>query len=125
MSRQTRLGILTSGGDCPGLNAVIRAVVSHATLTYDWQVFGIPYATQGLLERQMIPLHVHSFDLRGIDPLLSMGGTILGTINKGNTLACMDEIISSYQALELDALIGIGGDGIAVLSWVRYSNNSS
>ncbi|XGV97930.1 MAG: ATP-dependent 6-phosphofructokinase [Leptolyngbya sp. BL-A-14] len=117
MEAQKRLGILTSGGDCPGLNAVIRAVVSHATLTYDWQVFGIPYATQGLLERQTIPLHVHSFDLRGIDPLLSMGGTILGTINKGNTLACMDDINASYQALKLDALIGIGGDGsIAILS---------
>lgn len=117
MKTQKRLGILTSGGDCPGLNAVIRAVVSHATLTYDWQVFGVPYATQGLLERQMIPLHMHSFDLRGIDPLLSMGGTILGTINKGNTLACIDDVIASYQALELDALIGIGGDGsIAILN---------
>jgi ATP-dependent phosphofructokinase / diphosphate-dependent phosphofructokinase len=117
MKSQKRLGILTSGGDCPGLNAVIRAVVSHATLTYDWQVVGIPYATQGLLERQTIPLHVHSFDLRGIDPLLSMGGTILGTINKGNTLANMDDIIASYQVLGLEALIGIGGDGsIAILS---------
>lgn len=124
MKSQKRLGILTSGGDCPGLNAVIRAVVSHATLSYDWQVFGIPYATQGLLERQMIPLHVHSFDLRGIDPLLSMGGTILGTINKGNTLACIDEIIASYQALELDALIGIGGDGsIAILSQLALHGN--
>ncbi len=117
MNTQKRLGILTSGGDCPGLNAVIRAVVSHATLSYDWQVLGIPYATQGLLERQVIPLHMHSFDLRGTDPLLSMGGTILGTINKGNTLACMDEIIASYQALKLGALIGIGGDGsIAILN---------
>lgn len=124
MKTQKRLGILTSGGDCPGLNAVIRAVVSHATLTYDWQVFGIPYATQGLLERQVIPLHMHSFDLRGIDPLLSMGGTILGTINKGNTLARIDEVIASYQALELDALIGIGGDGsIAILSQLALQGN--
>jgi ATP-dependent phosphofructokinase / diphosphate-dependent phosphofructokinase len=124
MSRPKQLGILTSGGDCPGLNAVIRAVVSHATLTYDWQVFGIPYATQGLLARQVIPLHVHSFDLRGIDPLLSMGGTILGTINKGNTLACIDEIVASYQALQLDALIGIGGDGsIAILSQLALHGN--
>jgi ATP-dependent phosphofructokinase / diphosphate-dependent phosphofructokinase len=116
MTTQKRLGILTSGGDCPGLNAVIRAVVSHATLTYDWQIVGIPYATQGLLERQVLPLHMHSFDLRGIDPLLNMGGTILGTINKGNTLARIDDIIASYQALELNALIGIGGDGsIAIL----------
>jgi 6-phosphofructokinase len=124
MERQKRLGILTSGGDCPGLNAVIRAVVSHATLTYDWQVLGIPYATQGLLKRQTIPLHVHSFDLRGIDPLLSMGGTILGTINKGNTLASMDDIIASYQVLELDALIGIGGDGsIAILNQLALHGN--
>ncbi|PSB34922.1 ATP-dependent 6-phosphofructokinase [Stenomitos frigidus] len=124
MNTQKRLGILTSGGDCPGLNAVIRAVVSHATLSYDWQVLGIPYATQGLLERQVIPLHMHSFDLRGIDPLLSMGGTILGTINKGNTLACMDEIIASYQALKLDALIGIGGDGsIAILNQLAFQGH--
>lgn len=117
MKAQKRLGILTSGGDCPGLNAVIRAVVSHATLTYDWQVFGIPYATQGLLEQQIMPLHMHSFDLRGIDPLLSMGGTILGTINKGNTLAQAEDIIASYAALGLDALIGIGGDGsLTILS---------
>ena len=51
MKTQKRLGILTSGGDCPGLNAAIRAVVSHATITYDWEVFGIPYATTGLLEK--------------------------------------------------------------------------
>lgn len=71
-----------------------------------------------------MPLHMHSFDLRGIDPLLNMGGTILGTINKGNTLACMDEIIASYQALALDALIGIGGDGsIAILSQIGGSGD--
>jgi phosphofructokinase-like protein len=124
MNTQKRLGILTSGGDCPGLNAVIRSVVSHATLTYGWEVFGIPYATQGLLDQQMIPLHVHSFDLRGIDPLLSMGGTILGTINKGNTLAEAAEIIASYAALGLDALIGIGGDGsLAILSQLALRGN--
>ncbi|MGH1394116.1 MAG: ATP-dependent 6-phosphofructokinase [Trichormus sp.] len=106
-----RIGILTSGGDCPGLNCVIRAVVSHATLTYDWEVLGIPYATQGLLERQTIPLNLHGWDLRGIDPLLNMGGTILGTINKGDTLTRVDEMLASYEALALDGLIAIGGDG--------------
>jgi 6-phosphofructokinase len=111
MKRSQRLGILTSGGDCPGLNAVIRAVMSHATLTYGWQVVGIPYATQGLLERKAIPLSLHGLDLRGIDPLLCMGSTILGSINKGNTLAHIEEILAGYQTLELDALIGIGGDG--------------
>jgi 6-phosphofructokinase 1 len=90
---------------------VIRAVVSHATLTYDWEVLGIPYATQGLLERQTIALNLHGWDLRGIDPLLNMGGTILGTINKGDTLNRVDEMLASYEALNLDALIAIGGDG--------------
>jgi len=124
MKLQKQLGILTSGGDCPGLNAVIRAVVSHATLTYDWQVLGIPYATQGLLEQHIIPLHVHSFDLRGIDPLLSMGGTILGTINKGNTLDQAEAIIASYHQLGLDALIGIGGDGsLTILSQLALRGN--
>jgi ATP-dependent phosphofructokinase / diphosphate-dependent phosphofructokinase len=111
MNQRKRIGILTSGGDCPGLNCAIRAVVSHAKFSYDWEVVGIPYATQGLLERKAIALSMHGLDLRGIDPLLSMGGTILGSINKGDTLARADEIIASYQALELDALIAIGGDG--------------
>jgi ATP-dependent phosphofructokinase / diphosphate-dependent phosphofructokinase len=116
MTHLKRVGILTSGGDCPGLNAVIRAVVSPATLTYGWELVGIPYATKGLLERKTIPLGVHSLDLRGIDPLLNMGGTILGTINHGDTLARADEILASYQAIALDALIAIGGDGsLAIL----------
>lgn len=124
MKNRKRIGILTSGGDCPGLNAVIRAVVSHATLTYDWEVLGIPYATQGLLEGKVTALTMHGLDLRGIDPLLSMGGTILGTINKGDTLAHAGEIIAGYQALELDALIGIGGDGsISILHNLARQGN--
>jgi 6-phosphofructokinase 1 len=106
-----RIGILTSGGDCAGLNCVIRAAVSHATRTYDWQVVGIPYATQGLLERKTVPLSIHGWDLRGIDPLLNMGGTVLGSINKGDTLAHADEILAGYEAIALDALIIVGGDG--------------
>ncbi len=111
-----RIGILTSGGDCPGLNMAIRAVVSHATLTYDWDVVGIPYATQGLLECKATTLNLHGLDLHGIDPLLSMGGTILGSINKGDTLDQAEKILAGYQALNLDALIAIGGDGsLAIL----------
>ncbi len=117
MKTQKRIGILTSGGDCPGLNTVIRAVVSHATLTYDWQVLGISYATRGLLEQKATPLSFHGLDLRGIDPLLNMGGTILGSINKGDTLEQIDNILKGYKALELSALIGIGGDGsLAILN---------
>jgi len=107
-----RLGVLTSGGDCPGLNAAIRAVVSHAKLTHGWEVLGIPYGTQGLAEgRPAIELSAHGLDLRGIDPLLSMGGTILGSINKGDTAAHTDQILAGYEALKLDALVAIGGDG--------------
>ncbi len=124
MKTQKRLGILTSGGDCPGLNTVIRAVVSHATLTYGWQVLGIPYATKGLQEKKAIPLSMHGLDLHGIDPLLLMGGTILGSINKGDTLAHVDEILAGYQALEIDALIGIGGDGsLAILQELQNKGN--
>lgn len=111
METRKRLGILTSGGDCPGLNAVIRAVVSHATLTYNWEVLGIPYATEGLLKRKSVSINVHGLDLRGMDPLLSTGGTILGSINKGDTEARAEEVISGYHDLGLDALIAIGGDG--------------
>lgn len=124
MNTQKRLGILTSGGDCPGLNAVIRAVVNHATLTYEWQVLGIPYATQGLLERKAMSLSLHGWDLRGIDPLLSMGGTILGSINKGDTLTHIEDVLAGYSALELDALIAIGGDGsLAILNQIAKQGN--
>lgn len=124
MKTQKRLGILTSGGDCPGLNAAIRAVVSHAIVSYDWQVLGIPYATTGLLEKKVIPLTLHGMDLRGMNPLLNMGGTILGSINKGDTLAHIDEIIAGYEALELDALIGIGGDGsLTILDRLQKQGN--
>ncbi|MGE5659968.1 MAG: ATP-dependent 6-phosphofructokinase [Actinomycetota bacterium] len=116
MEKRKRIGILTSGGDCPGLNAVIRAAVSHATLTYNWEVLGIPYATQGILDRKSVALNVHGLELHGIDPLLSMGGTILGSINKGNTFDQADEIIAGYYDLGLDALIAIGGEGsLAIL----------
>lgn len=119
-----RIGILTSGGDCPGLNAVIRSVVSHATLSYDWEVLGIRYATQGLIERQSIPLNVHSLDLTGVDPLLNTGGTILGSINHGNTEAHASEVIAGYHDLKLDALIAIGGDGsLAILNKLAHQGN--
>lgn len=111
-----RIGILTSGGDCPGLNAVIRAVVSHATLSRDWEVVGILYGIQGLLERKFMELKAHGLYLRGIDPLLNAGGTILGSLNKVDTDARAEEVISGYRDLGLDALIATGGDGsLAIL----------
>jgi ATP-dependent phosphofructokinase / diphosphate-dependent phosphofructokinase len=119
MSGEKRIGILTSGGDCAGLNAVIRAVVHRATLTYGWQVIGIKEGTMGLLSR---PVHYEVLDLDMVgSTMMRQGGTILGTTNKGNPFAFpmsdgtikdrSAEIAGGYRELGLDALIGIGGDG--------------
>ena len=76
-----RLGLLTSGGDCAGLNAVIRAVVKRAVLGYGWQVFGIRQATHGLLARPVDAIELTADSVAGILPL---GGTLLGTTNRGD-----------------------------------------
>ena len=128
---QRRIGILTSGGDCAGLNAVIRAVVHRAVCTYDWEVVGICRATQGLMSR---PLDVMMLDFHQTDRLLTAGGTILGTTNKGNPFAYpmpdgsvvdrASEIAEGYQMLGLDAIIGIGGDGsMAILQKLAQQGN--
>ncbi|MGC9270909.1 ATP-dependent 6-phosphofructokinase [Acidiphilium sp.] len=113
------IGLLTSGGDCAGLNAVIRAVVTRAIEGYGWRVFGIHQGTMGLLRR---PIEFEELDLRvsGAGNLRS-AGTILGTTNKGNPFAFpmpdgtrLDrsaEVIAAIHELGIDALIGIGGDG--------------
>ncbi|MGF1610739.1 MAG: ATP-dependent 6-phosphofructokinase [Kiloniellales bacterium] len=114
-----RIGILTSGGDCAGLNAVIRAVVHRAVLGYGWEVIGIRQGTAGLMARPVMaePLEIAQFT----GNLLRQGGTILGTTNKDNPFAFpladgslidrSEEVIEGYRSLGLDALIGIGGDG--------------
>lgn len=123
MATKKRIGILTSGGDCAGLNAVIRAVVHHAIGNYGWEVVGIKEATNGLMSD---PPNVINFKIEDIDHLLLMGGTMLGTTNKGNPFAFpmpdgtlrdrTEDIIKGYRSLNLDALIGIGGDGsLAIL----------
>ncbi|MCB9991295.1 MAG: ATP-dependent 6-phosphofructokinase [Rhodospirillales bacterium] len=113
-----RIGILTSGGDCAGLNAAIRAVVHRANLL-DWETIGIIDGTAGLLEdkpeyRVLTP---NEFD----GNIMRMGGTILGTTNKGNPFAfpmpdgttknLSGKIVDGFKALNVDAVIGIGGDG--------------
>jgi 6-phosphofructokinase 1 len=114
-----RIGILTSGGDCAGLNAVIRAIVLHARGDYGWEVLGIRDGTQGLLDRPPRAQTLEMADATGI--LLRLGGTILGTTNKGDPFAYpmpdgtvidrSEEVIEGVRALGLDAVIGIGGDG--------------
>ncbi len=114
-----KIGILTSGGDCAGLNAVIRAVTLRAIQTYGWEVYGIHQGTHGLMRR---PVDAIKFELPGCTGnLLRQGGTILGTTNKGDPFAypfpdgslrdISEELIEGYKLLKLDALIGIGGDG--------------
>ena len=119
MADDRRIGILTSGGDCAGLNAVLRAVTHRAIEGYGWQVIGIHQGTAGLMAR---PAEAEELQLSLFDgTLLRMGGTILGTTNRGNPfdfplddgsrIDRSDEVISGYRSLGLDALIGVGGDG--------------
>ena len=114
-----RIGILTSGGDCAGLNAVIRAVTLRAIKQYKWKVFGIKDGTLGLMKNPVDVLELKESNFDG--NLMRMGGTFLGSNNKGNPfktinkkgkkLNVSDIIINGIKSLKLDALIGIGGDG--------------
>jgi ATP-dependent phosphofructokinase / diphosphate-dependent phosphofructokinase len=123
MTPQKRIGILTSGGDCAGLNAAVRAVVHRAIDTYGWEVIGINRATQGLMERPVSSLNLN---IPMVDRWLVMGGTYLGTTNQGDPFAFpmpdgqildrAQDISEGYHHLGLDALVGIGGDGsLAIL----------
>jgi 6-phosphofructokinase 1 len=115
-----RIGVLSGGGDAPGLNAVIRAVTKTAIFKYGWEVTGIIDGFEGLLSptktRQLT-----SWNTRGI---LFVGGTILGTTNRGNPFAhktvvngreiCENMsplVLNNIEELGLDCLVVIGGDG--------------
>src|SRR6185295_7790189 len=114
-----RLAILTGGGDCPGLNAVIRAAVRTATHDYDFDVLGIQLGFEGLLTGSTVPLSAES--IRGILP---KGGTLLRTTNRGNPFeypvmqdgvqVCIDRsqmVVDNIRAAGIDAVMAIGGDG--------------
>ncbi len=112
------IGILTSGGDCAGLNAVMRAVVCRAHML-GWTVIGIENGTAGLLETPYRVRELHPDDFDGF--VMRRGGTILGTTNSRNPFEyTMDdgevkdrsgEVIAALKDLNIEALIGIGGDG--------------
>jgi 6-phosphofructokinase 1 len=114
-----RIGVLTSGGDCAGLNAVIRAVTKRATTKYGWEVYGINDGSHGFLDRPPRFQELKLPDFTGT--VLRMGGTILGSVNSGDPFDFpmpdgsrrdrSQEIIDGYEMLGLDALIAIGGDG--------------
>jgi 6-phosphofructokinase 1 len=111
---------LTGGGDCPGLNAVIRAAVKTAILEYNWEPIGIPDGFEGLVSAdRSLPLGLG--DVRG---LLPRGGTVLGTTNRFNPFEVpvvgdgryrsvdrSPHLLSRLRELGLDFLLVIGGDG--------------
>jgi phosphofructokinase-like protein len=115
-----RIGILTGGGDAPGLNAVIRAVVKAASSLFDCEVIGIRQGFEGLVDSKGTLLLTPD-SVRGILP---RGGTILGAANRGNPFArrvikdgieviedVSDHVVQRIHDLGLDTLIVVGGDG--------------
>jgi 6-phosphofructokinase len=109
-----KIGILSSGGDCPGINATIRGVGKTAIIHCGMEVIGIKDGFQGLLTKDYIPL-----DENSLSGLLSLGGTILGTSREkpfrkllgDNDLYKPQIIFDSYKELGLDCLVCIGGNG--------------
>lgn len=101
-----RIGVLTGGGDCPGLNPVIRAVVRRSLLE-NWEVIGIKYGWKGLVENDTVKL-----DLSSVSGILPKGGTILGTsrTNPYKKPEYLQKVKENYANLKLDALIAIGGE---------------
>ncbi len=119
MNKISRIGILTGGGDCPGLNAVIRAVVKQATLDNQLEVIGIQDGFEGVIENRARRLRFD--DVAGI---INLGGTILGTSNKANPYHqavrkngemvfedVSKKAIANIGKMDLDCLICVGGDG--------------
>lgn len=109
-----KIGILTGGGDCPGINAVIRAVAKSLILQHGAEVIGFLDGFEGVIERRYSKL-----DYRDVSGILTRGGTILGSHNKANPFQyygregadVSDEVMELYRDLELDGVVAIGGDG--------------
>src|SRR5881409_2201228 len=102
-----RIGVLTGGGDCPGLNAVIRAVVRKGAEIYGHEFVGFRDGWKGPLEGDTMPLDVAA--TRGILP---RGGTILGS-SRTNPLkqdGGVEKIVSTLKSMSVDGLIAIGGE---------------
>lgn len=114
-----KIGIVTGGGDCPGLNAVIRAVAKTAA-KLGWETLGIIGGYEGLLS----PQNFRVLDYKALDGLLVRGGTILGTANRGRFSAktghgetrqlpqeLLDDTKRGMAQLGIEALVAVGGDG--------------
>src|SRR5258705_3166734 len=121
-----KIGVLTGGGDAPGLNAVIRAIVKTAT-NAGVTVIGLEDSFDGLI----YPERSRVLTLKDVTGILRLGGTILGTVNRGDPFAepiitplgtfnYGDRVMEMFQQMELDALICIGGDGKLSISYEFY-----
>lgn len=122
-----RVLVVTGGGDCPGLNAVIRAVVKRAAQEEDWEVIGSVQSYDGILRE---PTEIMVLDEKSVAGIHVDGGTIIGTTNKGGPFAWpvkntdgtwsavdrSDEMIRKLQYMGIDAVISIGGDGSQKIS---------
>ena len=118
MKKIKKIGVLTSGGDCGGLNAAIRSIFFKAKKKYKMEVYGIRNGTLGLIKR---PLDVEKLSYKSFKGfLIKQGGTFLGTNSKGNPFRFLQngkyidvtkKIAAAYKSLNLDCLIIIGGDG--------------
>jgi len=114
MARALRVGVLTGGGDAPGLNAVIRAVTKSLILQHNAEVLGFEEGFMGMIEKRVRPL-----SYRDVSGILTQGGTILGTNNKANPFGYYKrggadvsaQVKRYYEDLGLDAVVAIGGDG--------------
>ncbi|MBL8152118.1 MAG: 6-phosphofructokinase, partial [Blastocatellia bacterium] len=125
MSKEIKtIGILTGGGDAPGLNAVIRAVVKTLISRYQIRVIGIEDGFQGLID----PVKMRELTTDSVRGLLPRGGTILGTRNKGDFVlkhegdqvirpeGVFEKAIENLQKNGIDALVILGGDGTQTIA---------
>lgn len=126
-----RVLVATGGGDCPGLNAVIRAIVKRASQEKDWEVIGSIQSFDGLLRE---PTEVVILDEKTVSGIHVRGGTIIGTTNKGGPFAWpvknndgtwdyvdrSDEMIRKLKYIGVDAVINVGGEGSQKISQKLY-----
>ncbi|MRR10663.1 6-phosphofructokinase, partial [bacterium] len=120
-----RIGLLTAGGDCPGLNAVIRAVTKAATGVHGMQVIGIEDGFAGLIDGRFRELTAQN-----VSGLIQTGGTILGTSNRDNPFKypvrnergelefrdVFDRVRANYDKAHMEALVCVGGDGTMAMT---------
>ena len=125
-----RIGILTGGGDCPGINAVIRAVAKKAILEHDIEIVGIEDGFEGVVHNRY-----HNLTFSSVSGILTQGGTILGTSNTANPyryavkkdgkLEFSDvskQTIKNIEKMKIDCLVCIGGDGTLFIANQLYQD---